>query len=178
MGINKEIGGKRVMSDLDKEELIATRKLHGLDDGLFEEEDKIEVGEYVRTNNKGIKRIDRIDNNKTVNKYLYFTGIEDFEGKEYGIIKTTEIVKHSKQLIDLIEVGDIVNGMEVLDIKKIVKDIEPFKTIYSKEKISICVLQISEAGAYYIDVRDTDIKTILTKESYMTNCYKVGGEDE
>lgn len=26
------------MSDLDKEELIATRKLHGLDDGLFEEE--------------------------------------------------------------------------------------------------------------------------------------------
>ena len=23
-----------------------------------------------------------------------------------------------------------------------------------------------------------DIKTILTKESYMANCYKVGGEDE
>jgi len=35
------------MSDLDNEELIATRKLHGLDDNLFEEE--IEVGEYVRT---------------------------------------------------------------------------------------------------------------------------------
>ena len=70
-------------------------------------EDKIEVGEYVRTNNKGIKRIDRIDNNKTVNKYLYFTGIEDFEGKEYMRIKTTEIVKHSKQLIDLIEVKDL-----------------------------------------------------------------------
>lgn len=67
-------------------------------------EEKIEVGEYVRTNNKGIKKIDCIDNNKTVNKYLYFTGIEDFEGKEYGIIKTTEIIKHSKQLIDLIEV--------------------------------------------------------------------------
>ena len=66
--------------------------------------EEIKEGEYVRTNNKGIKRIDRIDNNKTVNKYLYFTGIEDFEGKEYKIIKTTEIVKHSKQLIDLIEV--------------------------------------------------------------------------
>jgi hypothetical protein len=23
-----------------------------------------------------------------------------------------------------------------------------------------------------------DIKTILTKESYMANCYKVGGKDE
>lgn len=32
-------------------------------------------------------------------------------------------------------------------------------------------------GAYYIDVKDTDIKTILTKESYMANCYKVGGEE-
>ena len=78
----------------------------------------IEVNEYVRTKNKGIRKIDRIDNNKTINKYLYFTGKEDFEGKEYGIIKTTDIVKHSKQLIDLIEVGDIVNGMEVLDIHK------------------------------------------------------------
>ena len=83
--------------DLDDEEYKATRKLNGL-------EDEIEIGEYVRTNNKGIKRIDGIDNNKTVNKYLYFTGIEDFEGKEYKIIKKTEIVKHSKQLIDLIEI--------------------------------------------------------------------------
>ena len=47
---------------------------------------EIDIGEYVRTNNKGIKRIDRVDNDKTVNKYLYFTGIEDFEGKEYKIL--------------------------------------------------------------------------------------------
>lgn len=25
---------------------------------------------------------------------------------------------------------------------------------------------------------NNEIKTILTKESYMANCYKVGGEDE
>ena len=30
----------------------------------------------------------------------------------------------------------------------------------------------------YIDNIEEDIKTILTKESYMANCYKVGGEDE
>ena len=51
----------------------------------------IEVNEYVRTKNKGIRKIDRIDNNKTINKYLYFTGREDFEGKEYGIIKTNRL---------------------------------------------------------------------------------------
>lgn len=31
----------------------------------------IEVGEYVRTSNNGIKRIDTIFKNKTVNKYGY-----------------------------------------------------------------------------------------------------------
>lgn len=115
---------------------------------------KIEVGEYVRTKKKGIRKIDRIDNNKTVNKYLYFTGIEDFEGKEYGIIKTTEIVKHSKQLIDLIEIGDFVNEEKI---------IEKWDTRISSIKSN-----------FY----EEDIKTILTKESYMANCYKVGGEDE
>ena len=124
-------------------------------------EDKIEVGEYVRTNNKGIKRIDGIDNNKTVNKYLYFTGIEDFEGKEYGIIKTTEIVKHSKQLIDLIEVEDIVNGFLVLQIDTVLKTDE-------RKALDI---------GYGNYIFDDEIKTILTKESYIANCYKVGGEE-
>lgn len=38
-------------------------------------------------------------------------------------------------------------------------------------------------GNEYVRTKDgiidnQDIKTILTKESYMANCYKVGGEDE
>ena len=122
----------------------------------------IEVNEYVRTKNKGIRKIDRIDNNKTINKYLYFTGKEDFEGKEYGIIKTTDIVKHSKQLIDLIEVGDIVNGMEVLDIHKPRDLWEP--------------ILIRVDSRYTNFILAEDIKTILTKEIYMANCYKVGGK--
>ncbi len=131
-------------------------------------EDKIEVGEYVRTNNKGIKRIDRIDNNKTVNKYLYFTGIEDFEGKEYKIIKTTEIVKHSKQLIDLIEVGDYVNGREV-------KHIAMFEGFPDYPKL----IFVDETHLIPGDTCENDeIQTILTKEQFEANCYKVGGEDE
>ena len=123
-------------------------------------EDKIEVGEYVRTNNKGIKRIDRIDNNKTVNKYLYFTGIEDFEGKEYRIIKTTEIVKHSKQLIDLIEVGDIVkdkyNKYEVAFVKD--------------DKIYCNDYNLADS---LINLREQDIKAILTKEQMEDNQYVI-----
>lgn len=126
--------------------------------------EEIEVGEYVRTNNKGIKRIDRIDNNKTVNKYLYFTGIEDFEGKEYGIIKTTEIVKPSKQLIDLIEKDDYVNGSKVLAVMEDMETGELHLEMtfnYTNEEIGDCTIY------------DKDIKTILTKEQMEANQYVV-----
>lgn len=77
--------------------------------------DEISIGEYVRTYNNGIKRIDTIWENKTVNKYGYEVGSE-WDGKLYSIIKTTDIVKHSKDIIDLIEKNDYVNGVRILDI--------------------------------------------------------------
>lgn len=75
----------------------------------------IEIGEYVRTVKQGIKRIDTIFENRPVNRYGYEVG-SDWEGKEYSIIKTTDIVKHSKNIIDLIEEGDYVNGKYVYSI--------------------------------------------------------------
>lgn len=112
-------------------------------------EDKIEVGEYVRTKDGRIDKIIAIHNEEdctiVVCKKKYW--------KE-------DISKHSKQPIDLIEVGDYVNGKEVIEIKKI------------NEKI---YLMTDYCPQNYIK---TDIKTILTKESYMANCYKVGVEDE
>ena len=126
----------------------------------------IEVNEYVRTKNKGIRKIDRIDNNKKVNKYLYFTGKEDFEGKEYGIIKTTDIVNHSKQLIDLIEAGDYVNGYRVINVIN--------EGLCPSGK---CVDIDSSKDSSECTLWEEDIKTILTKEQYMANCYKAGGEE-
>lgn len=70
-----------------------------------------------------------------------------------------KIVKHSKQLIDLIEVGDYVNGHLVEEVRISCFD----SSIFVHE--------------YEIELREEDIKTILTKEIYMANCYKVGGED-
>lgn len=34
-----------------------------------------------------------------------------------------------------------------------------------------------EVNEYEIELHENDIKTILTKERYMANCYKVGGEE-
>lgn len=117
---------------------------------------EIEVGEYVRTKEGEIHKVIKV--------------IEDDGDWDYYCCENNagyfamDVVKHSKQLIDLIEVGDYVNGMEVLDIYKPRDLWEP--------------IEIRVNSRYTNFILVDEIKTILTKESYMANCYKVGGEDE
>lgn len=128
----------------------------------------IEVGEYVRTTDGKIAQIKSIDYEAGIYRFDRVIYINDFGMKE-DVLYNNEmfkklIVKHSKQLIDLIEVGDYVNGMEVLDIYKTRDLWEP--------------IEIRVNSRYTNFILVDEIKTILTKESYMANCYKVGGEDE
>ena len=89
------------MADVaDNEELIATRKLHGLDDDLFKEEKEIEVGEYVRTKDGIIDKViigyeGKCNNSNCSEKHI---------SCKYNYYNEKDVVKHSKQLIDLIEV--------------------------------------------------------------------------
>lgn len=103
---------------------------------------EIEVGDYVRTKNGEIHKVIEIKENR------YITNFADYFYYRYdnnmGGFKSN-IANHSKQLIDLIEVGDFVNGHRI------------FCKIHG-------------------EIGEKDIKTILTKEIYMANCYKVGGE--
>lgn len=108
----------------------------------------IEVNEYVRTDKGYIFKVDEEKKNLQIANFL---------DVEYG-----KMIKHSKQLIDLIEVGDIVNRMEVLDIYKPRDLWEP--------------IEIRVDSRYTNFILAEDIKTILTKEQYMANCYKVGGK--
>lgn len=103
---------------------------------------KIEINEYVRTEDGKI-----YEHIKDGDDY-YYSSPTYFENY------LEDIVKHSKQLIDLIEEGDYVNGELITD--KWDTRISSIRSNFSEE----------------------DIKTILTKEIYMANCYKVGGEDE
>ena len=120
--------------------------------------EEIQIGEYVRTKYYGIKRIDTIFENRPVNRYGYEIG-SDWDGKEYSIIKTTEIVKHSKNIIDLIEKDDYVNSIKVKCW---------FEGAYTKG--------IELENGYRIDTLSqfTKIKTILTHEQYEDNCYRIG----
>lgn len=122
----------------------------------------IEVNDYVRTNKGNIGKVVEIRLGLNKHTELYQT-IYILDNGLWTILDY--IVKHSKQLIDLIEVGDIV------------------KDKYNKYEVAFVKDDKIYCNDYNLDdslitLREQDIKAILTKESYMANCYKVGGEDE
>ena len=132
---------------------------------------EIRVGEYVRTKRQGIKKIVRINENKTVNKYLYFIGY-DHSDKEYGIIKANENIHHSFNIIDLIEVGDYVNGIEV--------EVIGYDNNENGELVeTLGVAYVDDDVAWRTELKDiSHIYTIVTKEQFKAMEYKVGGEDD
>lgn len=111
----------------------------------------ISVGDYVRTDSGEIFKVIDVEKGSIKIKSQY---------KEW--IGICCIKKHSKQLIDLIEVGDYVNGHRVVN------------EIWGEDDNNL-YFEI-EGGfnkAQYIG--EKDIQTILTEEIYMAKCYKVGG---
>ena len=128
-------------------------------------EDRIEVGEYVRTKDGIIDKVDRFSVGCCI--WHCENGMCIDECNRIGTY-LEDIVKHNKQLIYLIEAGDFVNGREV-------KHIAMFEGFPDYPKL----IFVDETHLIPDDTCENDeIKTILTKESYMANCYKVGGEDE
>ena len=127
-------------------------------------EDRIEVGEYIRTNKGNIGKIIeiRLGFNKDTQLYQKIYMLDN------GLWTILEyIVKHSKQLIDLIEVGDYVNGREV-------KHIAMFEGFPDYPKL----IFVDETHLIPDDTCENDeIQTIITKEQFEANCYKVGGEE-
>lgn len=135
-------------------------------------EDKIEVGEYVRTEGGliakylGFEKDKHLFDNEVYWYYEYY--IEYVYEEDWKQFKE-DIVKHSKNLIDLIEVQDVIkyridNISTTLETKGYVEGIVD---ISDEEMLQ----EIKNDKNYHI-------LEILTKESYMANCYKVGGEDE
>ena len=131
----------------------------------------IEANEYVRTNKGVIGELIQ----ETLSYPEPSEWILKANNNKIVIVECNDYpVKHSKQLIDLIEVGNIVNKELVIGIIDITNDKEE---IIGKKLIT----QYRSAQFTGLDIKHyiyaNDIKTILTKESYMANCYKVGGED-
>ena len=122
-------------------------------------EDKIEVGESIRTKEGEIHKVIKI---------IYDDGDWDYYCCENNTgYFEMDIVKHRKQLIDLIEAGDFVNGYKVISVDYDVMN----------DTTECIELDLNSNYQYnFISIRQ--IQTILTKEQFEANCYKVGGENE
>lgn len=119
----------------------------------------IEVNEYVRTKEGEIHKVIKI---------IEDDGDWDYYccGNNVGYF-AMDIANHSKHLIDLIEVGDFVNGYRVISVDYGV----------TNDTTECIELDLNSNYQYnFISIRQ--IQTILTKEQFEANCYKVGGEDE
>lgn len=123
----------------------------------------IEVGEYVRTPEEGYigKLVEHIEN--ALNYYKIDVGREiihcDNLRDNYIYSRDGFGLKHSKKLIDLIEVGDYVNG-EIID--QIQNDRNP-KLIW----------HLSSYGDDDMAFKNEDIETVVTKEMMESISYQV-----
>lgn len=121
---------------------------------------KLEEGMYVRTKQgtieKVIKRYDTLSGCKVeVN--------EDFRFKHYEHNYIKHIKNASHNIIDLIEIGDYVNGSKVLDISE---DENNRIWIYTDSKNNECCFSESE------------IEDVVTKEQFNSQKYVVGEINE
>ena len=105
-------------------------------------ENEIKVNDYIRTDDGRIYKLEDLEDEVFLNDKFY-----------------NNIVKHSPNLIDLIEVGDYVNGSKVIDIAQAEK-----KAIYTED--------IKQKQAL-IPICEYEIKSIVTKEQFESISYKV-----
>ena len=144
--------------------------------------DKIEVGEYIKTETGFIRRIKSVDKTEATEKCpvnMYWCNLdkpikilkECSKDTIYAIeMSDAKKLKHSNNILDLIEDKDIVEielseeFVEKKDKKKLIQ----IGDIYTKETLQKDI----DNGII------TRILTILSYNQYMANCYKVGGEDE
>ena len=118
---------------------------------------KLEVGMYFRTKD-GLF-------GKVIKKYEvngYFKIIVDIRNGFIEKHKEPLFIKHLKKtsynIIDLIEVGDYVNGSPVCMFKT---DEHGRKWIYTDSN-------------YKVGILENEIETILTHEQFENNCFRIG----
>lgn len=123
--------------------------------------DKIEIGDYVRTRYGIAKIINDVGNNYfEVDKNGIYCSARSFS----SYIHKDYIMKHSKNIIDLVDIGDFVNGVEINEITN---------DSIGKRMIA----SISTYGDDDISFGNKDIDTIVTKEQFKNIEYRVNTKE-
>lgn len=136
--------------------------------------EEIQVEEYVRTKTGRITKIIKIDKciitvghgMQEIKLYAKFSNSHVIHANNYQELYkeiNKYITKHSKNIMDLIEVGDIVNDYKILNIVNLNNSDKKVFTICKSDFKDICRVW-----------GEKDISTILTHEQYENNCYRIG----
>ena len=138
----------------------------------------IEVGEYVRTKTGIIGKIQYVEyveidkGHKVLDECTFDRPIYYEYGEGYYRIYDDEefeevILNHSKNIIDLIQPGDYVNGYKIVNIEKEYYNLNLDKVLPLKNPNLIIG---NEEGLLTIN----EILSIVTKEQFKSIEYKVG----
>lgn len=136
----------------------------------MDEIEVVEVGEYIRTDDGIIAKVNNIDELRIdipTDRAVYRIWVDDY----YGNHKEDRFIKlHSKNIIDLIEVGDYVNGFKIYNMEYITYNnhIDLVFTIFKTP------IDFTSPYKVIVTWQEKDIKSILTHEMYEQNCYKIG----
>ena len=115
---------------------------------------KLEVGMYVRTNRGEIFKFVKIENGQ------YRRTLGSDNETMTTTFKLENVLKYSYNIIDLIEEGDYVNGLLVVEYD-------------NKNHCFICECGGMFTGENWI-YKSGDIKSIVTKEQFENVKYKIG----
>ena len=125
--------------------------------------EEIKVGYFIRTN-KGIigklKRIELDEIDKNLKWYVFDKKRPDMNIIDEIYINKPYITKYSKNIIDLIEIGDYVNGYRIDNI---------INGVLVNNAVGLDRSGVLTPIVQY----EQDIKTILTHEQFEQNYYKL-----
>ena len=121
---------------------------------------KLEVGQFARLKSGYICKIININDFREPNmKY----GVEANYLKDVMFIGDDDVVKASYNIIDILEVGDYVNGSKVVEVD------------FDAEEEKYIRIDKAQDGLKTI-LRNNDIKSIVTKEMFSSMEYKLGDD--
>ena len=127
----------------------------------------MKIGDYIRINNGQIAKIIKIKEYKKWSNIIYTDILIDFHEDRCcneNEVNEEDILKSSPNIIDLIEVGDYVNGYLVTDISL---------DAYKNKIIFVGQRKIEESG-YYRSYYNSQIKSVVTKEQFSSMEYRMG----
>ena len=131
---------------------------------------KLEVGQFIRFKDKRgntyIRSIKEVCNEQPHKSWGAI--IIDKNANNVPYVSLKNIIKASYSIIDILKVGDYVNGYKVTRIGG---------TFHGKkDKAIYCDYQQNEKTNKWIMIYDDEIKSIVTKEQFESMEYRIGDE--